>query len=108
MSPGAQEAKKAGFMEPSGGNQEKVCSLAAWALSWERGVLGSLHITEAVDKNKNKLKYEFQIARTPGLNEHASPQGNKFLLKRAPTTSMNRIPFPSACPASRRRDLWTT
>lgn len=52
-----------------GGDQEKVCSLAAWALSWERGVLGSLYIKEALNKNKNKPKHNFQTARTPGLNE---------------------------------------
>lgn len=52
-----------------GGNQEKVCNLAAWALSWERGGLGSLYIKESLDENKNKPKHKVQTARTPGLTE---------------------------------------
>lgn len=95
MSPGAQEAKKAGFMGPWGepGKGLQPRSLGT-QLGKERGVLGSLYIKEALDKNKNKLKHEFPTARTPGRNEHTSPQGDKFLLKYTPTSSMNRILFP--------------
>lgn len=113
-SPRSQEGRIHGAL---GGNQEKVCSLAAWALSWERGVLGSLYIKEALDKNKNKLKHELQIARTPGLSEHTFSQGNKFLLKCAPTSSMNRIlflqpsfqekgPWDNLRPSAQRQEMW--
>lgn len=87
-SPRSKESRIHGAL---GGNQEKVWSLTAWALSWERGVLDSLYIKEALDKNKNKLKHEFQTARTPGLSKCPSLQGNKFLPNCAPTSPMNRI-----------------
>jgi len=34
------------------GKQEKVCNLAAWARSWERGGLGSLYIKEWLDEKQ--------------------------------------------------------
>lgn len=65
----SQRSKESRIHGALGGDQEKVCNLTAWALSWERGVLGSLYINEALDKNKNKPKHKFQTARTSGLNE---------------------------------------